>query len=77
MPTLPKVRRRNPVALSPLLRKGGAHEKSKSAIRAEHKQKLQTELIDWHEELDEDDLLTNNPSRNNAGKAIWQLNNPF
>lgn len=77
MPTLPKVRPRNPVARSPLLRKGGVHEKSKSGLRAEHKQKLQTELIDWYEELDDDDLLTNNPSRNKAGKAVWQFNNPL
>ncbi len=57
MPTLPRRRPRNPVALSPLLRKGGIHEKSKSGIRAEHKQKLQTELIDWREELEEGFIL--------------------
>jgi hypothetical protein len=40
MPTLPRRRPRNPVAQSPLLRKGGVHERSKSGVRAEAKQEL-------------------------------------
>jgi hypothetical protein len=44
MPTLSRLRPRNPVAMSPLLRKGGVHERSKSGVRAEVKQQLQDEL---------------------------------
>jgi len=50
MPTLPRRRPRNPVALSPLLRKGGVHERSKTGVRAEAKQELQDELEFWQEE---------------------------
>lgn len=36
--------RRNPVAMSPLLRKGGVHAKSKSSKRAQQKQALREEV---------------------------------
>mgnify|MGYP003393857544 CR=1 FL=1 len=67
MPILPGLRLRNPVALSPLLRKGGVHERSKSALRTEAKQQLQNELEFWQEELKEDCLLTTIRSRNDSG----------
>ncbi len=35
---------RNPVALNPLLKKGGAHQKSGKAIRAREKQALRTQV---------------------------------
>lgn len=67
MPILPGLRLRNPVALSPLLRKGGVHERSKSGLRTEAKQQLQNELEFWQEELKEDCLLTTIRSRNDSG----------
>jgi len=36
-----KVKPHNPVAMSPLLRKGGVHEKSKSSRRSKDKLKIQ------------------------------------
>jgi hypothetical protein len=36
--------RRNPVARAPLLRKGGVHQKSKSAERQQTKQSLRREV---------------------------------
>ncbi len=50
MPTKPSIR--NPVARSPLLRKGGVHEKSATAKRQGGKQHLQQSLDDWREELE-------------------------
>lgn len=50
MPDIP--RRRNPVARSPLLRKGGVHEKSKSAKRQQQKLSDNHLLDDWREELE-------------------------
>jgi hypothetical protein len=67
MPTLPRRRPRNPVALSPLLCKGGVHERSKSGVRAEVKQQLQDELTHWREALEEECLSTTVRSRNHSG----------
>jgi hypothetical protein len=41
-------RTRNYVARSPLLRKGGVHEKSKTAQRHKDKKELKKEVSDWH-----------------------------
>lgn len=51
-------RPRNPVARSPLLRKGGMHQKAKSGQRAEAKLHMQQEAENWREALDETDGLT-------------------
>lgn len=40
---MPK-RRSNPVARSPLMKKGGVHQKAKSAKRFKHKQALRREI---------------------------------
>lgn len=71
MPTLPRRRPRNPVALSPLLRKCGVHERSKSGIRTEAKQELQDELEFWQEELEEDCLSTTIRSRSDSGNIAF------
>ncbi len=71
MPTLPRRRPRNPVALSPLLRKGGIHERSKSGVRAEANQKLQDELEFWQEELEEECLSTTIRSRSESGNISF------
>ena len=47
--------RGNPVAQNPLLRKGGPHQKSRSAKRRGQRQALATELEEWREELEYDD----------------------
>ena len=47
-----KLKRRNPVARSPLLRKGGVHEKSVSAKRRQQKLSDNCLLDDWREELE-------------------------
>lgn len=46
MPAKKKPARRNPVANAPILRKGGAHTKSRKAERKVDKQKLKDELPD-------------------------------
>jgi hypothetical protein len=38
---------RNPVAAAPILRKGGAHQKTRSAERAEARVRLKRESADW------------------------------
>ncbi|MER2530020.1 MAG: hypothetical protein ABTR54_00220 [Candidatus Competibacter sp.] len=39
--------RRNPIAAAPILRKGGAHQKSKTAERAEARLRLKRETAAW------------------------------
>ncbi|MDG4594626.1 MAG: hypothetical protein P9F75_02860 [Candidatus Contendobacter sp.] len=39
--------RRNPVAAAPILRKGGAHQKSKTAERAQVRAQLRRESTAW------------------------------
>lgn len=51
---------RNPVARSPLMRKGGVHEKSKTAKRQSSRQLLNTQLDDWREELEFERSLRSN-----------------
>ena len=67
MPTLPRLRPRNRVAMPPLLRKGGVHERSKSGLRAEAKQQLQEELGDWQEALEEECITATSRSRIDSG----------
>jgi len=43
---------RNSVACSPILRKGGVHEKSKTAKRRQKRQSLNLQLDDWRGELE-------------------------
>jgi len=45
------IKPRNPVAQSPLLRKGGVHEKSASAKRQQLRIRLNQQLDDWQDEL--------------------------
>ena len=44
--TLP--RRGNPVAQSPLMRKGGVHQKSKSSLRKEAQRKTRKAVNEWY-----------------------------
>lgn len=46
------LRPRNPVARSPLLRRGGVHEKSASAKRQQQRQHTRALSDDWREELE-------------------------
>lgn len=57
---MPENRRRfrNPVARSPLLRKGGPHLVSRSGERQNQRQALEAELDNWWEESDELDWQT-------------------
>ncbi len=41
---------RNQVALNPLLKKGGAHQKSKSSQRSNERYKINSYLDEWYEE---------------------------
>jgi len=43
---------RNPVARSPLLRKGGAHQESKTNERRNARQALENQLEDWRDDLE-------------------------
>jgi len=48
-----KDKPRNPVARSPLMKKGGVHEKSRSAERQREKDAVQSELDEWEEDKDD------------------------
>ena len=47
---------RNPVAQSPLLRKGGPHVKSKTGQRVQARLSTNSAVDEWLEELEEDKL---------------------
>lgn len=67
MPTPTRIRLRNHVAWSPLLRKGGPHERSKSGLRSQAKQDMQNEICDWQEALQEERDLNSSRPRNETG----------
>ncbi len=58
------IKPRNPVALSPLLRKGGVHCKSNSAIRQSRRVSLAQDLRDWQFELDFERKLNSGVAKN-------------
>ena len=51
---------RNPVVRSPLMRKGGVHEKGKTAKRQQSRQALSAQLDDWREEVEFERSLRSN-----------------
>lgn len=42
---------RNPVARSPLLKKGGAHQVTKTVERRNNRQAVESQLEDWRDDL--------------------------
>lgn len=72
MPASTRMRPRNYVAMSPLLRKGGVHERSKSGARADKKHEMQDAISNWREALEEECLLTTNHSRIDSGDVPIQ-----
>jgi len=48
-----KDKPRNPVARSPLMKKGGVHQKSRTSERQREKDAVQSELDELEEEMDE------------------------
>lgn len=67
MPTSTRTRARNYVAMSPLLRKGGVHERSKSGVRADKKHEMQDAITNWREALEKECLSTTDHSRIDSG----------
>ena len=62
-----RTRLRNPVAMSPLLRKGGVHKRSRSGVRADAKRETQDAISDWRQNLEEEYLETTDRTRSNFG----------
>ncbi len=56
---------RNPVARSPLLKKGGAHEKSKTGQRVNNRLHTQSAIDEWLEQI-EDETIDNNKGSNSS-----------
>ena len=46
-----RIKPRNLVACSPLMKKGGAHQKSQSALRSQKRQQMLSQLEDWQDDL--------------------------
>ncbi|MEO9384410.1 hypothetical protein [Chromobacterium phragmitis] len=46
------IKPRNPLACAAILKKGGAHARSRSGLRQSQKHSLWEEVDDWHEERD-------------------------
>lgn len=45
------VKPRNLIACSPIMKKGGAHQKNQSAFRSQNRQQLISQLESWQEDL--------------------------
>ena len=73
MPTSTRIRARNYVAMSPLLRKGGVHERSKSGVRANVKHEMLDEISHWREALEQECLSTTGHPRNNSGGEPFEV----
>jgi hypothetical protein len=56
--------------MSPLLRKGGVHERSKSGVRAEVNHQMQDAITNW-QEAQEECMSTTNHSRIGSGNATF------
>ncbi len=67
-----RTRLRNPVAMSPLLRKGGVHKRSKSGVRASSKLETQAATADWREILDEECLDNTTHPLKDSGDDLLQ-----
>lgn len=70
-----RTRLRNPVATSPLLRKGGVHQRSKSGARANAKRETENALADWRECLEEECMPTMTHPQSESGDEL--LKNSF
>ena len=59
---MPENRRvfRNHVAQNPLLRKGGVHQKGRSAERRGHRDAVEDGVGEWLEEVEEDTVFHHN-----------------
>ncbi len=73
---MPENRRvfRNPVAQNPLLRKGGPHQKSRSAERRNQRQAIDAALDTWHEELERQNEES---ASEGADSSLYSLLPPF
>lgn len=69
-----RTRLRNPVATSPLLRKGGVHQRSKSGARANVKRETENALADWRECLEEECMSTTTNPQSDSGDDLSQRN---
>ncbi len=58
-------RTRNPVAASPLLRKGGVHIQSRTGQRVRYRLQTQSAIDEWLEELE--DSITRNKGKGSKG----------
>lgn len=45
------IKPRNLVACSPLMKKGGVHQKSQSALRSQKRQQLLSHIEEWQDDL--------------------------
>ncbi len=63
---------RNPVARSPLLRKGGVHSQSKTGQRVNNRLQTQSAIDDWLDEIEDQALTENNEEGSNGSPYCFQ-----
>jgi len=57
---------RNPVARSPLLKRGGAHTQSKTSARRQVRQTIESQLEDWRDDLEFERSLRDDDRSNSS-----------
>jgi hypothetical protein len=72
---MPKRNRaiRNPVARSPLLKKGGVHEKSKTGQRVNNRLHTQSAIDEWLEQIEDETLTQDSNKGSNSSPYCFQL----
>ena len=55
-----QIKPRNPVARSPLLKKGGAHGPNATSVRQSAQRILQAQIVDWREDVEFENSLKRN-----------------
>ncbi len=68
-----RMRLRNRVAMPPLLRKGGVHERSRSGVRANAKRVMEDAITNWRDELEEDYLEGTDLPRYESGEDFGEF----
>ena len=70
---IPNIKPRNPFACSSLMKKGGAHQKSKSSLRKQYQNALNAELSDWQKELAFERELKKSITKSNDSDAFFMI----
>lgn len=71
MPKSTRTRARNYVAMSPILRKGGVHQRSKTGARADIKHEIDAEITQWQEDESLSTTIRSQVESGDDSFSVW------